>query len=182
MNLEVVAVRRALTLFALVAFPLPAHAQDAPQVFAGTVLYPDGKPAAAANVWLTFEDWGETYEASVRAETRTDAEGRFEFTDVPGAPEEPGSYSICVYQEGWAFAWAGRTRQADANLLFVLERAISLRGRILDAEGKPVSGIRPQVGFLSRLASFDPPEIKSYGGAVLAPPDEIGRASCRERV
>ena len=45
--------RRHLAIAALLLLALTASADEAPLQFAGVVLYPDGRPAAGAKVWLT---------------------------------------------------------------------------------------------------------------------------------
>ncbi len=151
-----------------------AHAQDGPEMFAGTVLDADGQPVAGAAVWLTTEGWVGQTQPSVLAQTETDAEGRFEFGDFPPPPTHSGAYNICAHKQGYAFAWTNRLRRDDAALRLVLEPAALLPGTVLDPQGDPVAGIRPQVSFLVRQPGFDPLAISGYGSSsVLAPAPEL---------
>lgn len=162
------------TLLGVLIFSLAAYGQDAPDLFAGTVLYPDGQPAVGAQVWLTTEDWVEYEGPRLLAQTETDTQGRFEFRDLPPVPEQPGSYTICVLKQGYAFAWAGRIRPPDAALRMVLEREVPLRGRVLDPQGNPAAGVQPRLSFPVRSPGFDPLEIFGYG-SVYAPPAELSQ-------
>ncbi len=137
--------------------------------FAGQVVDNSGAPVAGATVWLTTEDWVETYEPSALAEAQTDGQGCFEFANAPAAAADPGWYNICAHRQGSALAWTDRLGQSHPSLLLVLEREFPIRGHVADSEGNPVAGIRPAVTFLVRYPGFDPFQIGD-DSAALAPP------------
>ncbi len=163
-----------LAALGVVALPSVAAAQDAPGIFAGSVLDPDGRPVAGATVWLTTEDWQDWGDGpQVLAVTETDADGRFEFIDVPPAPGEHAHYCVSAHADGWALVWSGTIREVDADLLLVLEPPVSFTGRVIAPDGATVVGIKPHVGLLVRRPGFDPDEFLPRGSVVLYAPDEI---------
>ncbi|HUS81145.1 MAG TPA: carboxypeptidase-like regulatory domain-containing protein, partial [Armatimonadota bacterium] len=147
---------------------------------AGRVLGPDGAAVADATIWLTTTDWDDMRGPLLVAEQRTDAEGHFRFGDLPDPPARPGTFSLCVHKEGLAFAWAGRLHGNAPDLLLVLERPVQIRGRVLDPEGGPVTGVRPQVSWLTRGPGFDPLDIVDMGQAYFGPPPEVAEVIATE--
>ncbi len=118
---------------------------------AGRVLGPDGKPVKAARVTLTT-DGGITYGTMMGgqyAETSTDADGAYRFEFL-----RPGKYSVAAGGAlmGGAF---GNTNpngrqvvkgigvgdgDAKSGIDFRLRRAGNVKGKVVDAGGRPVSG------------------------------------------
>jgi protocatechuate 3,4-dioxygenase beta subunit len=141
--------------------------------FAGQVLAPDGKPAVAAKVWLTLEDWSPGGSGrSVVATAETGAPGRFQFAPAKPVVWGDANYVVCAYADGLAFAWTDRMHLSDPTLLLTLEPEVVLHGRVVDSQAKPVAGAKPRVSFLVRYPGFDPLAIGDRG-AVLAPPDAL---------
>jgi len=155
-----------LSVVLLVAFPQVVW----PAEFSGQVVDPQGNPVEEATVWLTGEGWDEAW--PVFAETPTDAAGRFRLSHEPPEAGRQGLYAVCALAEGYALAWWERSATSRPGILLKLERAFAVRGRVVDAAGRPVAGVRPRLSFLSRMAGFDPLEIGQWSTSI-APPDRI---------
>jgi len=116
--------------------------------YAGRVVGPNGQPVTGAKVFyyfITREDEPNPVRAT------TDAEGRFSFTltrkDVPlsadaihADPLRTGP--IVVKADGFTFAWAAARKDRSDLALHLSTDAAPLEGRIVDLEGKPISGLR----------------------------------------
>jgi beta-lactamase regulating signal transducer with metallopeptidase domain/protocatechuate 3,4-dioxygenase beta subunit/5-hydroxyisourate hydrolase-like protein (transthyretin family) len=143
----------------------------APSEYAGSVVTPDGMPAAAADIYLVYHIPEPTglLTPTWKPVTQTDAEGRFRFKLDSNAVEYA---SLVAVKEGYGFAWSeaafhetsGRlinelkARAADAAGIFGqqfvarLKRAGQplqmvaddepLRGQIVDINGQPVADAR----------------------------------------
>lgn len=100
--------------------------------FGGVVLGPDGGPVENAKVAQGSDRWGSHY-----PETRTDAEGRFEFG---GASE--GGMVLTVQAEGLA-PWLGEiaVRPGMDPLGIEMKKGEILRGKVVDADGEPLEGV-----------------------------------------
>ena len=156
----------------LVLFPCSAFSADVPEVFAGKVFDAAGAPVAGATVWLTSENWDEPGTPPILARREVAEDGSFRFTDLPAAPERPGSYSVVARADGWAFAWSGRLRQSRRQIRLRLCNEFPLRGRVVGPDGEPVAGVRPRVTFLTHRPGFDPLAIGTFSSA-FAPPVAI---------
>jgi protocatechuate 3,4-dioxygenase beta subunit len=104
-----------------------------------TVETPDGRPAAGVKVlsYSVTSKRGDNFEYGSFADTKTDAKGRFSLTVVT-----PGD---CVY---WVLptkyapsAHAVKDGQRGDLGKIGLEEGIVLRGKVLDAQGKPLPGV-----------------------------------------
>ena len=160
--------RRHLAIAALLLAALTAWADQAPLHFAGVVLYPDGSPAAGAKVWL--RGWEQTGPRIVAAsEAATD--GTFAFSAPTSVAPGYGSYTVFARAEGYAYAWTPVMGRSNPVIRLDLMKPIAREGRVLAADGSPVSGVRPAIASLEHVTGFDPLELSaSYCTAVL-PPD-----------
>ncbi len=106
----------------------------------GRLLTPAGKPAAGVVVMACSSpqnaDDNSTHEARF-SETRSDGQGRFKL-DVLSS----GKAVFWLLPEDFALAAnvLGEDQRGDLGS-FTLEKGISLRGKVLDAGGKPVAGV-----------------------------------------
>lgn len=146
----------AVVLLLIALLPCSLTADDAPLHFAGVVLYPDGSPAAGAKVWLTAWQPGG---AQVFAETVADGNGSFSLAQPEAyLPEDP-PLTVCTWAPPYALAWTPYLRSSDEALRIIPEPAVPIEGLILDAEGRPLVGVRPTLEHITRLAHFDPESI-----------------------
>ncbi|HVR76283.1 MAG TPA: carboxypeptidase-like regulatory domain-containing protein, partial [Planctomycetota bacterium] len=101
--------------------------------------------------------------------TQSDDLGRFAILSLP-----PGSYSLRAFQQGYA---EGRLERADVgeregsfDNRIALERGITLRAKVVDAEGRPVSQamafLRDEAG---NLVSFFRPGVSGQDGMLEIP-------------
>ncbi len=112
------------------------------QPITGVVETPDGKPAAGVTVSsFSYASPGANSGGNLvigsPAETRTDAQGRFRLLVVtPGEVDLkllPESHAVSVHQ-------VKDNRRGDIGR-FVLRNGITLTGKVLDADGKPLAGV-----------------------------------------
>ncbi|MCA8923947.1 MAG: carboxypeptidase regulatory-like domain-containing protein, partial [Planctomycetes bacterium] len=107
----------------------------APRELRGVVVSAAGGPLANAQVSAESETW--------TAEVRTEADGAFAFVDAPQG--EPTVFSLRA---------AGHVAQvfSEADLPeLVLGTGASLSGRVLDSQGRPLSGAQVRVHLANRL-------------------------------
>jgi protocatechuate 3,4-dioxygenase beta subunit len=115
----------------------------------GRVFDPDGRPAAGVPVVLlpggwTAEEEDDDMDIAERRVTRTDADGRYAIEDLPpggawifAVPEDPALAPSCV-----------RAVVPDAGGAapdLALARGRTVRGQVLDAEGRPLAGAAVRV-------------------------------------
>lgn len=101
------------------------------------VLAPDGSPVAGAAV-TTFlkHEKADRLEFGSFGKTATDKNGRLRFV-VP----TPGAGVFCIYPQGYAVQalYVGKQR-GDLGRI-VVQKGARLKGRVLDARGKPLAGV-----------------------------------------
>jgi hypothetical protein len=98
----------------------------------GVVLDENGRPLQGATVIQGHDRWGSP---SVPA-TETDAQGRFCFANA-----KPGELMLTFQAEGYAPELIALDVNAQTRLLEVrLAKAHTIRGRVLDKEGRPIAG------------------------------------------
>jgi protocatechuate 3,4-dioxygenase beta subunit len=106
----------------------------------GVIETPDGKPAVGVKVLsysVTSNRSRERFEYGSFADTKTDAKGRFSLTIVtPG----DGAFWILPKQHAPALHVLKDNQRGDVGK-FVLQEGIVLRGKVVDAKGKPLAGI-----------------------------------------
>jgi thiol-disulfide isomerase/thioredoxin len=98
---------------------------------AGRVADKEGKPVAGASVVQGQDRWGSDY-----PETRTDADGMFSFKN-----SKPGAEMVLTVQKD---SYSPDMRRVDVSkdmgeVSFALEKGRTLRGRVVDKDGKPLS-------------------------------------------
>lgn len=95
------------------------------------------KPEAAVDSWILYSD-----RRGVDPTTHTDAEGRFRLPDV-----EPGKVELSVEARGFqSHSRAGLDilPGTETEIEVVLEPGATVSGLVLDAEGRPLSGVSVQ--------------------------------------
>jgi len=120
---------------------------ELPAVVTGRVLSSTGKPVARAWVgakppdavdsWVLYSD-----RHGVDPTTHTDAEGRFRLPDV-----EPGRVRLSVEARGFQpYTRSGLEifPATETEVKVVLEPGATVSGRVLDADGRPLSGVSVQ--------------------------------------
>lgn len=111
----------------------PANSEDSGQtVVTGRVTDAEGKPVAGARV--TIRGWENGPE--LRAETRSDAEGRFT------VDAKPGNCRLFAYAKGYASMYRTHDVSEGANpgWDFPLPKSAHVSGRVVDTKGKPAPG------------------------------------------
>jgi beta-lactamase regulating signal transducer with metallopeptidase domain/protocatechuate 3,4-dioxygenase beta subunit len=109
------------------------------QEISGTIETPDGKPAAGVKVlaYSVTNKRGENFEYGSFADTKTDASGKFSLTVVT-----PGDCGFWVLPKNYASsAHAVKDNKRGDLGKIGLEAGIVLRGKVLDAQGKPLPGV-----------------------------------------
>jgi beta-lactamase regulating signal transducer with metallopeptidase domain/uncharacterized GH25 family protein len=105
----------------------------------GSVETPDGRPAAGVKVlaYSVTNKRGENFEYGSFADTKTDDKGRFSLTVVT-----PGDCGYWVLPKKYApSAHAVKDGQRGDLGKIGLEEGVVLRGKVLDAQGKPLPGV-----------------------------------------
>jgi RNA polymerase sigma factor (sigma-70 family) len=121
--------------------------KDAVGRIKGRVLLPNGKPAAKAVIWRL--QWDEAT-ASVKQTqlTITGADGRFEV-------EPKSSATLIASTPGLAPDWV-KTEFVDGELILRLAERATVKGRLINLEGKPVAGARVKVVAVKVPAADNP--------------------------
>ncbi|HEX5272080.1 MAG TPA: M56 family metallopeptidase [Gemmataceae bacterium] len=105
----------------------------------GTVETPDGKPAAGVKVlaYSVTNKRGDNFEYGSFNDTKTDAKGKFSLTVVT-----PGDCVFWVLPKNYAPSAHGvkDNKRGDVGKIG-LEKGLVFRGKVLDAQGKPMSGV-----------------------------------------
>ncbi|WP_161604809.1 carboxypeptidase-like regulatory domain-containing protein [Roseiconus nitratireducens] len=121
---------------------------NVPDSISGTVLLPDGKPAADAPVILF---WHKPF-----AKTRSDDEGGFTMNlDVERIESEVGDewrrMAVAAFQPGSGVGWDILGRVTDTTSVELhLAEDMPVRGKVLDQQGRPVRGAQVTVESLYR--------------------------------
>ncbi|HEV3256661.1 MAG TPA: sigma-70 family RNA polymerase sigma factor [Gemmataceae bacterium] len=114
----------------------------------GRVLGPDGKPFAGARLYVT-RSYYDSKDVRFPVRATTGADGRFRFTfakkelDQKGL-DEPFAASVVALAKGYGADWAW-AKDPRAGPTLRLTRETSIRGRMLDQDGRPVAGARVHV-------------------------------------
>ena len=167
----------------------------------GKVLDPAGKPVAGATVYL--REWS-TYRVSsqpylqdkkiddILAKTQTDAEGKFEFKNVPAKPLssqwlENIPWDVVVEAKPYALAWqhlSAAKQSEPMTITLVADQEIT--GQVTDQQGMPVPdakvevfGIAP-VGSGPDCSAYADPEVLDLQASRITPvakTDDEGKVS-----
>jgi RNA polymerase sigma factor (sigma-70 family) len=150
---------------AAASHPKANEDNSAALVLSGRVLDPAEKPVAGAKLYLL--DFADA-KAPPKVRATSDADGRFRFTiarkDVQLPPYRGNRWDsifLCAMAEGHgpALARVSKPEATDERTLHLVKDDVLIRGRVLDLQGKPVSGSTVRViGLLlpnkGDLASF----------------------------
>ncbi len=90
---------------------------------------------------------------------KTDAEGRWRLDEAPGIL---ASVSVRVEHPDYRPGWAEASRDLDA--VAVLKKGLSVKGRVLDLEGRPIAGASAVIGH--DVWGSDPPTAKGDASGV----------------
>ena len=168
----------------------PAHgprsggkADTSPHSVSGTVIGPDGSPAAGASVyWIAYPRWNEQYSAlpqahrekardrrtTALAHRETDAAGRFRLSATFDADAYPAS-SVVVQAQGagilgqTALTSLGPTEVDGKVLTFRLRPVATIEGRLLTPAGTPAAGVTVT---LEGISDWKNDELESEGVSV----------------
>lgn len=105
-------------------------------VIRGRVASQSGEPIAEAWLRISNDPWD-----TLEREGESDASGSYEIAHI-----KPGTYGVAVDREGFLSAFAKpfvvETGRATDGADFVLAVAPTLRGQVVDEEGRPLAGAR----------------------------------------
>jgi RNA polymerase sigma factor (sigma-70 family) len=129
----------------------------------GSVIDRDGRPIAGATVTLYYQyrQWG-AISSREEHKVRTDVQGRFVLHSVPRKTHEGDAtkLAVVVYKDGYAghdtatFAFKPGNDGNEAIDPIRLSPGLSMSGRVVDPEGRPVVGAQIQaVGGWAQYAS-----------------------------
>ena len=141
----------------------------------GKVLDPAGKPVAGATVYL--REWS-TYRVSsqpylqdkkiddILAKTQTDAEGKFEFKNIPAKPLssqwlENIPWDVVVEAKPYALAWqhlSAAKQSEPMTITLVADQEIT--GQVTDQQGMPVPDAKVEVFGIAPVGSG--PDCSAY--------------------
>jgi RNA polymerase sigma factor (sigma-70 family) len=148
------------------AAPRPGEAEDRLTV-RGRVLDPDGKPFAGAKLYLGRPTSLQAPTYPVRATSGDD--GRFTFSLAPSELDkddpEDQIYQVLAVARGYGCAWTTADAMAAGDSTLRLVKDAPVRGRILDADGKPVTGARLTVTGVAAAKGHDgQPDARGWAG------------------
>jgi RNA polymerase sigma factor (sigma-70 family) len=120
-----------------------AEAEESVKV-RGRVLDPGGKPLAGAKLYLGGHAGPKAPAYPVRATSGDD--GRFVFSLPRSAldttREDEPAYQVLAVAEGYGIAWVTSNAAAPEDVTLRLVKDAPVKGRILDADGRPFAGAR----------------------------------------
>ncbi len=169
--------------------PAAAKTDQSGRTISGMVVNADGKPVAAARVWLVAVSRPESGTLAVLRRTTTGKDGAFR---LPAPSREALSVMIrpalWAYRPGATVAWTVRDRKDESRLedrpqRLTLRGPTPIRVRILDPDGKPLPAAVVGVRYIHSARTSVPDELigqsssvtEADGRATLAafPPDQI---------
>ncbi len=115
----------------------------------GTVVDEEGEPVPGAEVFLVPAAGSALVREGNRVRTSSDWRGAFriarsELRAASSAPEDELAFDLGVSADGFRRRFVPDVlgRESGGNLVVVLERGRTLRGRVVDTDGRPVSGLQ----------------------------------------
>jgi RNA polymerase sigma factor (sigma-70 family) len=147
--------------------PVQAEAKDRVKL-RGRVLDPGGKPVAGAKLYLGGPTKIKAPAYPVRATSGPD--GRFSFS-LPKAALETSregdpSYQVLAVAEGYGCGWATIHSSAEQELTLRLVEDAPIKGRILDADGKPIAGAKLTVTGVAAKGNEGPAGARGWEGSL----------------
>ncbi len=145
----------------------PAAARDGKITVQGRVLGDDGSPVAGASVYAAWmltrhvQHPSSHFDYTIVAEDKSDDQGNYELTFSTSHPDPPRlslGWHVAAFAPGLAPAWQ-TDDQVQKNVddkqptNLTLTGAQIVRGRVVDLEGNPVSGVHVRVHNLRRPES-----------------------------
>lgn len=136
-------------------------------VITGTVLKPDGQPAAGATVFSRcfFTTAPESYEQAFD-EAVSDETGSFTLRlAAEGEPFEHHDLGIAAILEGYGLGWTLVPITQTKGLTISLRESAAATGTVVDGDGKPVGGIQVSVSFVhiasARASALDTSRLRA---------------------
>jgi len=132
--------------------PSAAKNENGPQQILGTVLLPDGRPAAGAEILALRRYWSNRVSWKPLATTKAAANGEFEIWIPPYWYDEIGTglFGLAARTDGFGVEWArapafvpGKETNSPVVLRLIPESLI--HGRVVDLEGRPLSRVHVRV-------------------------------------
>lgn len=142
-----------------IALPISAVTQ-APATPSGTVEDPSGRPLADATLRMTGISTDAVFE------TRTDANGHFQFGDVPA-----GDYLLSARAMGFS-SQRQRIRLAGGGMTFTMRMAVGTLRETVTVTGKSGEIDGPRGG-ASAAMSPEPPSCANNAGGQITPPMKL---------
>jgi RNA polymerase sigma factor (sigma-70 family) len=110
----------------------------------GRVLDPAGKPIARARVVVPGAVWGQSQkEDAALAQETTGPDGRFHF--VLDRAQLTDGRALVATAEGHALDWIETTKLGQGEVTLRLAPDIPISGRVVDLEGRPITGVSVSV-------------------------------------
>jgi RNA polymerase sigma factor (sigma-70 family) len=136
--------------------PPQAEAKESVKV-RGRVLDPGGKPLAGAKLYLRGHVSPKAPAYPVRATSGDD--GRFAFSfprsALDATQEDDPAFQVLAVAEGYGSAWVTCNAAAQEEVTLRLVKDAQVRGRILDADGRPVAGAKLTVTGVAAAKGHD---------------------------
>jgi hypothetical protein len=140
----------------------------------------DGAAVTDAAVQVVCDGLGEDFRGTQGEESRTDADGRFDYT-MPLARgwSSPGVY-FYVSKEGLALGWGQWEPRRNTEATITLHQAVRLAGTVVDEAGEGIAGARVWAIVDSPSACRCVPSAQPLAGLrpfdeLIAETDEYGR-------
>ena len=137
----------------VLALCMPSHAGEL--TITGTVLKPDGQPAAGATVFCrcVFTTAPERFSQAVN-EALSDATGAFTLRLAEeGEPFAQYDLGVGAILEGYGLGWRLAPITQPKGLTISLREAATATGTVVDGDGQPVAGVQVFVGYLSTASA-----------------------------
>src|SRR5262249_31784113 len=125
------------------------------QEIRGRVVDPEGKPVKEAHLhWPRYNKdlTNPEDKLQMRELGRSDEEGRFRITLPRGEDLDDSLRNLVVTAAGYGLSWVDLPKaRSSAELTVHLHKDLTIRGRIVSMEGRPLAGVKVRVGFLEEM-------------------------------